>query len=222
MPNDMTIKRGRTEAEIEQDLALVAQLYVRGMSQRDIAELIEQQYSGEVSVTIANIRNDIITIRKEWVNSALIDFNERRAEELAHLDQLEAAYWKAWEDSCSPKTITEHVEGLSQAISGGRAIDLENNSTKEIIEQRDGNPLYLQGIERCIEKRCKILGLFSPETFRVDWRSNIAKLGWKPEEAERLKEDTVKSIMELLQRAADDERLQSGNIAEAEFHDEEL
>jgi hypothetical protein len=218
--NETAIKRSRTEAEVEQDLADVARMYVRGISTNEIARAIEHQYSaGDVAVSITSIRQDIARIRQEWVNSALLDFNERKAEELARLDQLEAAYWKAWEDSCQPKTITEDFKGVQQALSGGRAVDLEINTTKNVVEERDGNALYLQGVERCIDKRCKIIGLFSPELYQVSWRRDVEKLGWKPEEADRLKENAVKAIMDMLERAADDSRLASGNITDAEFSD---
>jgi len=41
-----------------------------------------------------------------WVKSALTDFNEHKARELARIDQLEAEYWRAWQDSKEQMTIS--------------------------------------------------------------------------------------------------------------------
>jgi len=220
MLTDIVQTRLRTEQEIEQDLAYVAQLYVRGIPLREISLAIERRYGGEIRAGVHLIEDDVVRIRKEWINSALLEFDELRAAELAHLDALEAAYWKAWETSENPKTITEKVKGTEQIISSGKIHDLLTESNKETIEERDGNALYLQGVERCIEKRCKILGLFSPETYRIDWRKDVEKLGWKPEDVEMLKEGAVKFIMATLEKAADNGKISSGNIIDAEFDDD--
>jgi hypothetical protein len=189
---------------------------VRGIPIGEIGTAVEQRYEGEVKCASKNIKDDIIRIRQEWINSALIEFNERRAVELAHLDELEAAYWKAWEDSRITRTSSENITETEQIIVAGQIHRLESTSNKEIISPSEGNPLFLQGVERCIERRCKILGLMSPQVYQVDWRRDVEKLGWKPEE---LKESAVKTIMEMLQSAADEQRLSSGNIVDGEYTD---
>jgi hypothetical protein len=216
MSNQITETRPRTDGEREQDLPYVAQLYVRGIPMGEIAEAIEKRHGIGVRCYAYAISEDIVRIRQEWINSSLIEFNERRAIELAHLDQLENEYWKAWKDSCTTKTVSENISQTEQVIVAGQIHNLETTSSKEIISPTDGNPLYLQGVERCIDKRCKILGLLSPQVFQVDWRRDVEKLGWKPEE---LKESAVKTILEMLQSAADDQRLASGNIVDGEYSD---
>src|SRR5512139_2951803 len=215
------IARLRTEVEVEQDLPYVAQLYVRGIPMREIGQALEQRYNGEVRVGTHLVEDDVVRIRQMWINSTLVEFNERKAIELAHLDQLESAYWKAWEDSCLNSTVKETTSGTEQVVIGGQTHDLKTESNKEVVTGRDGNAMFLQGVERCIEKRCKILGLFSPETYRVDWRADVQKLGWKAEDADRLKENAIKSIMEMLSKAADDQRIASGNIVDGEFVDDD-
>lgn len=216
MSNQIVEKRPRTEAETEQDLPYIAQLYVRGIPVTEIAQAVEQKRAWEIVCTTDSVKKDITRIRQEWINSSLVEFNERRAMELAHLDTLEAAYWEAWQDSRTTKRVAENVIETEQVIIAGEIKNLETTSNKEIISPGDGNPLYLQGVERCIDKRCKILGLLSPQTFQVDWRRDVEKLGWKPEE---LKESAVKTILEMLQSAADEQRLASGNIVDGEYSD---
>jgi hypothetical protein len=85
MLTDIVQTRLRTEQEIEQDLAYVAQLYVRGIPLREISLAIERRYGGEIRAGVHLIEDDVVRIRKEWINSALLEFDELRAAELEQL-----------------------------------------------------------------------------------------------------------------------------------------
>jgi hypothetical protein len=69
---------------------------------------------------------------------------KQRAKELARLDNLERTYWEAYERSC------------------------QRSETASEKQQRDGNPRFLEGIQRCVALRCQILGLIDKkETARL-------------------------------------------------------
>ncbi len=71
---------------------------------------------------------DLKIIRKRWMESSVSDFNQRKAEELAKIDNVEREAWVAWTTSKGNQTPT-------------------------------GDPRFLQNVQWCIQKRCKILGL---------------------------------------------------------------
>lgn len=120
----------------------VADAYIRGIPQYQIARL--------ESVHESQISRDLQAIRKEWLASAVRDFDARKAEELAKLDKLEETYWAAWIRSCEDKEVRE-----AKSVDS----DKPRKEASKREEGRDGNPAFLQGVERCISQRCTILDL---------------------------------------------------------------
>jgi hypothetical protein len=87
-----TKKIKRTPFQRERDLERVTQLYLQGLSQYAIADIIG-------TVTRSQIARDIQEIQKRWREAGLINFNEAVNRELARVDRLEATHWRAWEKS---------------------------------------------------------------------------------------------------------------------------
>jgi len=137
----------RPKYQREKDLAELARRYLRGEHQADIA--------ADLGVSQATISIDLKTLQRRWQESALVDIDEAKARELARVDNLEWEYWNAWERSCSERKV---------ASAEVRAGDVQGKPHKSSVrkEQRDGNPAFLRGIEWCIDKRCRILGLDAP------------------------------------------------------------
>lgn len=135
----------------------VAALYLRNYTQQEIAR--------ELDCTQALISLDLKEIRKQWIASGVMDFNERRSQELAKIDHLEQTYWEAWDRSCQPKEGTSKKKQTTGGSAGGDDDDGSKDrfevSTK--VEPRDGNPEFLRGVERCIEQRCKLLQLITQQ-----------------------------------------------------------
>jgi hypothetical protein len=92
-----------------------------------------------LAVSQPTICSDLQAIRAAWLKSSLRDFDQHRAQELAKIDHLEVTYWQGWLRSREPR------DG----------------------EPRDGNPKFLDGVQRCIERRCKLLGIDAPEAHVV-------------------------------------------------------
>lgn len=122
----------RSKIQRERDLELTAELYLKGWTQRRIAE--------RIGVSRQQITYDLRKLYDLWRESAVRNFDEHRARELAAVTHLEATYWAAWE-----KSEARSVEGKTA----------------------DGDPRYLQGVERCIERRCKLLGLDAPDKIEI-------------------------------------------------------
>lgn len=198
-------KSKRTFAQHEHDLAETARLYLRGKTQLEIADELCRQYADDghdLTLTQQQIALDIKEIHTRWINSSLIDFNQAKGKELARCDELERAYWMAWEKSNQPE-ISEELQRMADqiAFAADQVIPVERIKSKTTRKDTSGQVAFLQGIERCIDKRCKILGLFSPEKFTVDWRLEAAKAGITDEAASETFEKMVKAVMDAKEQA---------------------
>jgi predicted transcriptional regulator len=114
-------RAGNKRFEVALRRERVAEMYLQGMSQNQIAK--------QIGMSQKSISNDIVEIRTQWVNSSIRDFDAMRGEQLAKIDRVEAEYCAAWERSKA---------------------------------NGDDDPRYMQGVERCVDQRCKLLGLNAP------------------------------------------------------------
>lgn len=149
----------RSKIQREADLQTLAALYLQGYSQTAIAERLK--------VSQQQIGADLKKLYKTWREAALIDFNEAKQRELARIDELERSYWEAWR-----RSVGRVVERNKKTVTGG-----ENAGTtdEKRIRKQAGDPRYLEGVERCIAMRVKLLGLLEPEP--DGWREALLKAG---------------------------------------------
>jgi hypothetical protein len=136
----------------------VANLYLRGY--RDQFTLAER-----VGVDRSTIYNDLKHIRKQWAAEMVVKFDKAVVEELAKVDQLEREAWAEWERS---KTFREKTRTGKTRKSGG-------DETSAMLEKENllGDPRYLDVVLRCIDRRCKLLGLDAPEKLEVKTESSV-------------------------------------------------
>ena len=140
----------RSAAQLARDRRKIADLYLKGWIQADIAD--------EIGMSQATVSNDIAALHRDWLALALVDFNEAKAQELAKIDRLEREYWAAWERSC------EDAETITEKARASRGSDKPDSveKTKQAKGQA-GDPRFLAGVQWCIEQRCKILGIEAPK-----------------------------------------------------------
>ena len=136
----------KTNSQYEARLTEVWRLWNRGQRQWQIAQALD--------ITDRQVRYDLKTLENRWRAETSKGMAAHMEAELARLNELELTYWNSWEKSCTEKqtTSTEQSEG-----DGGAK---RRAALKK--ESRDGNPAFLAGVERCIERRCKILGIDAP------------------------------------------------------------
>jgi hypothetical protein len=87
------------ELALQQRRKQVAEMYLRGQTQWQIAH--------QMGVNQAQISRDLKVIRREWLNSAVQDFDARKAQELAKIDAVEAEAWTAWKRSQEPSEVVK-------------------------------------------------------------------------------------------------------------------
>ena len=144
----------RTAFQIERDRRDIADMYLQGWTQVRIAEHLSDDEDREYTLSQQMISYDLKKLQEAWQASALVDIDAVKARELAKVDRLEREYWDAWGRSCAP-AVTTRQEG--KAVEGG----VERIVSTSVA--RNGDPRFLQGVQWCIERRCKILGIDAPE-----------------------------------------------------------
>ena len=149
----MEQKRGgvpkRKPLEVQQDLSLTMQLYLKGVGPTAIA--VEVCKSRKYTLSHSQIIQDIAKCLKVWEDERTEMIDKQKTIELAKLNQLEATYWTAWEASKTARV--KSVVRKSGPTAAPNFVATEDHTTNSIGDDR-----WLQGIERCIAQRCKIMG----------------------------------------------------------------
>ncbi len=130
----------------------VSEAYLRGDTQWQIANALE--------INQSTVSTDLKAIRDEWLASAVENVDQIKARELAKIDHLERQYQQAWQRSCQPKKTKER----KKHINADGAKDTGNVLRSEM---RDGNPKFLDGVMKCIERRCQIFGILKQDMIPV-------------------------------------------------------
>jgi len=139
----------RSRSQIARDRRRISDLYLRGALQEDIAS--------ELGLSQPTVSRDIKALQKAWQKSSLVDIDKKKAEELAKIDDLEREYWAAWKRSCLDAETTR-----KEAIKSAET-DPAISKVVKTAKGQSGDPRYLSGVQWCIEKRCKIIGIDAPD-----------------------------------------------------------
>lgn len=135
----------------------IAKLLCQGLDQTAIGE--------KVGVSQSCVSRDLTWIRSQWKREMETKFNENLVKELAKIDNLERMCWEAWEKSAKDyKQKTTKAKGKIPGKDKGTNVpkpDYLEKTDKEVTAF--GDPRFLQGVQWCIERRCKLLGLDAPE-----------------------------------------------------------
>lgn len=151
--------RKRAEARMTERMSRVSRLYLQGMTYGEIAK--------EVGVSPTTVGNDMEAVREGWLESALMDFDKRKAQEMAKLDRLEQRAWEAFERSIGEMTVRKVKEDRAQpppGKRGGRPTKdkdkwVPTSQTEEVTTKYcAGDPKYLEIIKDCVQTRLKIIG----------------------------------------------------------------
>lgn len=159
--------RRRSNGQLVRDRRRIADLYLKGWLQVDIAD--------DVGLHQSMVSRDLKAIQKQWINSTLVDFNEVRAREVAKIDQLEREHWMAWERSCLDAETTTEKGKAKQGQT-------KPESVEKTIQRKGqvGDPRFLAGIQWCIDRRIKLFGLDEPDRLVVDWKQEAREAGLDP------------------------------------------
>lgn len=163
----------------------------------------QQEIADTIGISQSRVSQIVSELQRDWLNSAMRDWDTLKSEELARINEVESEAWIAWRRSTAEYTeITEEVnetptkqigeDGKITIISMGLA------KTRLKREMRYGDPRFLQIINQCIERRCNLLGLDAPKIVDIELRIREAA------RAEGLDEEAaVEEARRLLRSYAD-------------------
>jgi hypothetical protein len=152
------------------------------------------------------ISHELGIIRKQWMESAIRDFDEAKGRELDRIDHLEREAWDGWERSKRHRLVS--VSGIEEKSTGSGADDRPaaptETRTREETRKTDqvGDPRFLEKVAWCIEQRCKILGLHAALRLKHSGDEDgppirvVDELDWSKASTEELKH--MKELREKL------------------------
>ena len=150
--------------EIASRRTKVSALVIEGFtSPSRIQQALQKKY--KTTVSIDTVRTDLRSVKEDWKEARLRDYDAVLARELQKIDHLESVAWEEWK-----RSKRRVKKGSTKDVVG------ENPRVEELNqwENRLGDARYLDQIRWCIEKRCKLLGLEDKIAFtrRVEISSN--------------------------------------------------
>lgn len=159
-PGKSARRMDHEKVRCEERDARLMRSYLEGKTQREIG--IEYGLSQPAVGLILS------EIRREWRESALLDMDQRKEQELAKIDRIEGEAWEAWHKSQQPtETYHKRTRFMREKVKGsGRrgappkynVIPMEDVEENRQVGQ-SGDPRFLEQAFKCVEMRLKILGL---------------------------------------------------------------
>ncbi len=155
----------RTSIQREADLERIAQLYLQGHKQADIAVTLD--------VSQPQISYDLKTLQKRWAAASVRNIDTAKGEELARIDELERVYWDSWRKSQGlikvksvdrEKIVLDELNKIHKGVQAAGVAGQDGEIVRTLVrtEKRVGEGKYLDGVQWCINQRCKILGIAAP------------------------------------------------------------
>jgi hypothetical protein len=116
---------------------------VKGETIRQIAEAM--------NLSIGTVHKGLTQAWENWRATHVNDLEQWWLLELAKLDHIEHEVWEAWEQSKTDRVV--HLQVVNPRTKAVRRLIIKS-------EMRCGDPRFLEIVGRCIERRCRLLGLF--------------------------------------------------------------
>ncbi len=161
---EFNFKRTPKMLEIDQRRLIVASLLVRGDSYREMADKVGVK-------STQTIWADVQAILDEWRKYHMEDINRYMLIELRKTMEIEKEAWDEWEKSKLDKErihTTEAIMDAGEEISVlSTVVGLIPTERQTVVEGRLGDPAYLTIIDKMIDKRAKLLGLYAPERMQL-------------------------------------------------------
>ena len=151
MPSAGKTRKVKTinSVRIAQRREQVTEMYLSGLSMMAIAK--------ELHISDMTVCGDLQALRSQWRTNASDNIAKLTQKELSSIDWVEMEATKAWTRSVGIHKKTIKKEGTSAGVQGG-----SYDETVEHKEELAGDPRFLDIIAKCVDQRCKILGLIAP------------------------------------------------------------
>lgn len=190
-----TGKKRKTE-ERERDLAIISELYLKGIPDWQISEVISEQYE-DFDISPRMIRYDKVELRQRWIESQILNFDEAKARELELIDKSIAACWVGWENSLRDEGWVQRDTSISDQLPGGEAtspVKMKSYKKTQRRAARDGSIAWIEQIRKLSDQRAKLLGLYEAEKYQVDFRQRMQESGMDINAIEKTLESALQVV----------------------------
>lgn len=153
----------------------IAFCYLQGMSQAEIGV--------QFNLAQPTVSAELIKIRDHWKQEYTLAIEERKAQECAKLDALEAVAWQAWERSCRDaktrkKSRDDELRAVTINQAGKKVMTEKMTPVREHLEivtkGQAGDSRFLDRVAWCIEMRMKVFGMLKEDKKQV----NVMNINW--------------------------------------------
>lgn len=176
-------KRGKFE--IKKTRNQIVELYIQGKYQSEIGEML--------SLSQPQISYDLKLIQKEWAKKTTFNLDEYKKKELARIDLIEREAWIEWDRSKKEiESRTTKAMGVKKDKKGKLSSSAIDNTNK--TQGRIGDSKFLEVVLKCIERRCKLLGIDAPA--KVEGLENLKDITLNFIIPDKNKEQEIKKIEE--------------------------
>lgn len=165
----------RARQRREDRLAIVAKMYKKGHSIREIREEVISRLGGTCSTR--TVCNDIALLLKEWREERVGDIDDKVELELRRIDYACSELWEQWEKSKEDyqRTQDKRVGVPGEAAPGGNGeVQIQTVRREQVTGNVVGlgNPSYISEIRLQLAERRKLLGLYAPEKRELSGKFN--------------------------------------------------
>jgi hypothetical protein len=126
----------------------VADLWLKGWSQIKIAK--------ECEIGRKKVRILLDKARALWLDRRNMALTDAIAEQLRRIDLIEAQAWEQWERS------------KQDAVENSMETSKDGFKKKQTIRPQTGDARYLDSMLKCVDMRCKLLGIYKPPEERSE------------------------------------------------------
>jgi hypothetical protein len=149
----------RTSDQRDADRALIVDLLIKGLSQREIAAVINADEDRPYTITQQTAANDIRHIRKAWKEKYIGKHDEILGGQLAMLAKVKREALAEFERS---KTNWSGKATKVKGTGGKEKTTVNEVEQTNREEGRLGDPRYLDVILKATDREAKLLGLDAP------------------------------------------------------------
>lgn len=164
----------RDPIQREKDLPRIADLYCRGKTQAEIAEIL--------GLSRQQIGYDLRDIQNRWEQAAVAKIDKRKARERGRLEHLLSVAWQAWERSCQDAEGT-HVKTVKGRAAANGTLLPDLTTLEKTTKGQAGDPRFLERVHACITKLCELEGLDAPK--KTAFTTPDGEDEWKPTSEEQ-------------------------------------
>lgn len=161
MPRGNNNKLREQKCNKEQRLEIVAPLWRKNYTYREIRVEVMKRLDLK-AYALSTVKSDVDTLLHEWKENRLDDTEKKITSELARIDLVIREAWEMWEKS---KQDFEKKKGKQKGVPifDEQGVQIKVKTTFQEMQNEEyrakGDARYLDIIIRCIERRCKLLGL---------------------------------------------------------------